>query len=75
MQNNSADLVCKECGSALDSDDIGATKKLINRGATEFLCIPCLAAHFGVSEELIRKKIEEYRSYGCSLFTDKFLNA
>ena len=59
-----------KCGAELCNDDIGITKKLINRGATEFMCIHCIAEYFGVSEELISKKIEEYRAYGCSLFTD-----
>ncbi|HAN21894.1 MAG: hypothetical protein A2Y15_06190 [Clostridiales bacterium GWF2_36_10] len=68
MQNNSANCTCIKCGMILKNDDIGATKKLINRGATEFMCVPCLALHFCVDEELIRKKIEEYRAYGCSLF-------
>lgn len=73
MQNNSAPCICIKCGAILKNDDIGATKKLINRGATEFLCIPCLAAHFNVNEELIRIKIEEYRAYGCSLFTQNII--
>lgn len=68
MQNNSRQY-CIKCGKTLDNDDIGATKKFINRGAEKFMCVPCLALHFNVSEELIRKKIEEYRAYGCSLFT------
>lgn len=61
---------CIKCGAKLSGDDIGITKKLINRGATEFMCIHCIAEYFGVSEELVRKKIEEYRAYGCSLFTN-----
>jgi len=61
---------CVQCGAVLTGDDIGITKKLINRGATAFLCVRCVARRFGVSEELIRKKIEEYRAYGCSLFTN-----
>lgn len=68
MPINSSQNICIKCGALLENDDIGATKKLINRGATEFMCVPCLALHFNVSEELIRKKIDEYRAYGCSLF-------
>lgn len=72
MQNSSfaasVCATCKNCGKALEKDDIGATKKLINRGATEFFCVACLASHFDVTEELIRKKIEEFRAYGCTLF-------
>ena len=59
---------CKECGKTLSTLDIGATKKLINKGAEEFLCIPCLAKHFGVAEDLIHKKIKEWRAQGCMLF-------
>ena len=62
---------CTECGKALTPDEIGATRKLINRAATEYRCIPCLARRFEVPEELLRKKIEEWRAYGCSLFPQK----
>ncbi len=64
MQNK-----CTKCGTDISSDDIGATKKLINRGATEFLCIPCLAEKFGVATEKIHEKIEYWRESGCLLFT------
>lgn len=63
MQNN-----CIKCGAALSCDDAGATKKLINRGAVEFMCIPCLAKKFGVTEERIKEKIEFWRKSGCALF-------
>ena len=59
---------CKVCGGLLTPLDIGATKKLINKGAEEFLCIPCLAKHFGVEEGLIHTKIREWREQGCMLF-------
>ncbi|MBE6683888.1 MAG: hypothetical protein E7595_07060 [Ruminococcaceae bacterium] len=64
MQNN-----CVKCGTLLSADDIGASKKLINRGMTEnFLCIDCLAEKHGVGPERIREKIEEWRESGCLLF-------
>lgn len=66
MQNN-----CIVCGAPLVNDDMGATKKLINRGTTEYLCIPCLAAKFKVSEALLRDKIEYWRESGCTLFAPK----
>jgi len=59
---------CICCGAHLTRNDIGATKKLVNRGAEEFLCIPCLAKKFKVDEELIYKKIDEWRGMGCMLF-------
>ena len=62
---------CIRCGKALDADDIGCHKKLVNRGATEFMCVSCLAGHFGSTEEKLRILIEEYRAYGCTLFAKK----
>lgn len=61
-------LTCLSCGAPLTGDDIGAHKKLINRGATAFLCIPCLAKHFKVEEKLIRDKIVQFKKDGCTLF-------
>lgn len=62
---------CIVCGGNLSVYDVGATKKLINRGAEEFLCIPCLAKKFKVEEELIHKKIGEWQDQGCMLFPEK----
>ena len=63
------ELHCKACGAPLTRDDIGATKKLINRGASSFFCVKCLASRFSVEEELIRQKIEEFKAGGCTLFS------
>ena len=62
---------CMTCGKPVTPDEIGATRKLINRGATEYFCLPCLAKQFDVTEALLRQKIEEWRSYGCMLFPQK----
>ncbi len=59
---------CITCGKKLTADDVGATKKLINRGATEFLCIDCLAKRFNVTRELIEQKIVAWKRMGCLLF-------
>ena len=61
--------ICKICGAELTRDEIGLTKKLINRGATEFLCIPCLAKKFDMTEEECRTLIAHFRDAGCHLFT------
>ena len=60
--------ICKVCGKAVERDEIGLTKKLINRGATEFYCIECLAQKFEVTKEELEKKIVEFREMGCTLF-------
>lgn len=60
---------CLRCGRPLTADEIAITKRLINRGTTEFYCVPCLAAWFEVTEQDIRDRIAYYRSIGCTLFT------
>ena len=59
---------CISCGRELDGDDIGITRKLINRGAQDFYCVKCLSVRFGISEEDVRRLIENCRAAGCSLF-------
>jgi hypothetical protein len=59
---------CVRCGAFLTKDETALTRKLINRGATEFFCLSCLAGHFQLSEEILRKKIEEFKAMGCTLF-------
>lgn len=64
MQNK-----CAKCGAPISFDEVGASKKLINRGMTEgFLCIGCLAEKFGVSNDTVLQKIEYWRESGCLLF-------
>lgn len=59
---------CRQCHKPLTADEIGLYKKLIHRGAEDFLCITCLAAHFHCEEALLRKKIQQFRASGCLLF-------
>jgi len=59
---------CLVCGSELDSDEIALTKKLINRGAKEYMCLACLSRKFDVSVSVLREKIIQYREMGCTLF-------
>ena len=59
---------CKICGRELDRDEIGLTKKLINRGATEFLCMTCLAEKFDMTEAECQTLIDHFREAGCHLF-------
>ncbi|HJI46104.1 MAG TPA: hypothetical protein OIM00_01480 [Oscillospiraceae bacterium] len=59
---------CKKCGRELNGNDIGLTKKLINRGSTEFLCINCIAEKFDCSKELLEEKIKQFKVAGCTLF-------
>jgi hypothetical protein len=59
---------CVRCGAVLSKDETALTRKLINRGATEFFCLSCLADHFQLSEDILRKKIDEFKAMGCTLF-------
>ena len=60
-----------ECGRELTNDEVGLHKKMINRGATQFMCITCLAGFYHCEEELLLKKIEQFRGDGCMLFAPK----
>ena len=59
---------CKKCGKELSGNDIGLTKKIINRGSTEFLCIDCIAEKFDCTKELLEEKITQFKAAGCTLF-------
>ena len=59
---------CMICKRPLVHDEIALTRKLINRGASEFMCMTCLAAKFNVSESLLEEKIEHFKKQGCTLF-------
>ena len=59
---------CKTCGAQLCRDEVAVTKKLINRGASEFMCISCLAAYYGVAESAVQERIDYFRKQGCTLF-------
>ena len=59
---------CKKCGKELRGNDIGLTKKLINRGSTDFLCIDCIAEKFDCTKELLEEKIRQFKESGCTLF-------
>ena len=60
---------CYVCGkSPLSKDEIGITKKLIDKKTTNFYCLMCLAEYFEVDEEELIAKIEEFKDEGCTLF-------
>lgn len=62
------DEKCISCGCTLTRDDIGFHKKMVNRGAQEFMCIGCLCVHFNITRERAGEMIEGFRKSGCSLF-------
>ena len=68
-QAGSESLACAVCGRNLHPDEIALTRKLINRGAGEFICLTCLSRKFDVPEEILRDKIMQFREMGCTLFS------
>lgn len=52
-------------------DEMGLYRKMVNRGATEYLCIECLAAHYRTDVEALQERIEYFRETGCALFASK----
>ena len=61
-------MTCVNCGCSLSADEVAVTKKLINRGATSFYCVDCLAAYFAVTPDDIRERIAYFKASGCTLF-------
>lgn len=60
---------CYVCGKTpLTKDEIGLTKKLINKKATSFYCLSCLAEYLEVTEEELLAKVEEFKNEDCTLF-------
>lgn len=60
---------CYVCGKApLSKDEIGLTRKLIDKKTKIFYCLPCMADYFEVTEEELIAKIEEFKAEGCTLF-------
>ena len=60
---------CYVCGKTpLTKNEIGLTKKLIDRKAMSFYCIDCLAEYLEVTSEELEAKIEEFKEEGCTLF-------
>lgn len=59
---------CKKCRRLLTHDEIALYKRMVSRGASEFLCLTCFSEYFGVSEGILREKIDIFKEAGCSLF-------
>ena len=58
---------CYVCGKTpLTKDEIGLTKKLIDKKITKFYCLSCLAEYFEVEVDELLAKIEEFKNEGCT---------
>lgn len=60
---------CRVCGKTpLNKDEIGITKKLIDKRAESFYCLSCLAQFIEADTDELLEKIEEFKKEGCTLF-------
>lgn len=60
--------ICVSCGCRLTRDDIGFHKKMVNRGAEEYMCTGCLCDYFGITRERAVEMINNFKKSGCTLF-------
>lgn len=60
---------CYVCGKEpISKDEIGLTKKIIDKKTKTFYCLNCLADYLEVTVEELQAKIEEFKDEGCTLF-------
>ena len=60
---------CFICGaSPLSKDEIGLTKKLIDKDAVRFRCLGCMAKALEATKEELLTKAEEFREKDCIFF-------
>ncbi len=61
-------MTCKCCGKSIDTYDVGAYRKFVDKAASEYACRDCLAEYLGWSREYLDELILMYRRRGCMLF-------
>ncbi len=60
---------CYICGKeALSKNEIGLTKKLLDKDTNRFYCFTCLADYLEVTPEELLDKVEDFKEQGCKLF-------
>ena len=67
-EEDSMNDLCIVCHQPVTSDEIAMTRKLINRGATAFLCLPCLAQRFDATVGELTERMQAFKDMGCTLF-------
>ncbi len=61
-------MICKDCGRQIDTYDVGAYRKFVDKAAAEYACRDCLAEYLGWSREYLDELVLMYRRRGCMLF-------
>ena len=59
---------CGDCGRELARDEMGLSRKLINRNAETCYCLQCLSIRFNAPVNTLLEMIEGFRQAGCTLF-------
>lgn len=60
---------CVSCKADLSTDEIALYRKLISRGAREYLCMDCLADDLLIPRKKLEELVEYYHRTGiCCLF-------
>jgi len=60
---------CYVCGKeGLSKNEIGLTRKLLDKNSTRFYCLNCLAEYLEVDTEFLLAKVAEFKEQGCELF-------
>ena len=59
---------CKKCGAALVQVEKALHRKLVNRGAEDFMCKKGLSAHSDIPIEKLDELAVYYKKQGCMLF-------
>ena len=60
---------CYVCNKeSLSKNEIGLTKKLLDKNSKRFYCLYCLADFLEVDTEFLIAKVEEFKEQGCELF-------
>ena len=59
---------CMKCGGPFGPYDTALHKKMVNRGAKEYMCSRCLADWLKIDEEMLLSKVEQFKKQGCTLF-------
>lgn len=61
--------ICYVCEKTITTkNEIGLTKKLLNKNSKRFYCLDCLADYLDVTTDELLAKIEEFKEQGCTLF-------
>lgn len=61
---------CYDCGKTpLTKNEVGLSRKILDRKTKVFYCLTCMAEHLEVTEEELLAKIEQFKDEGCTLFS------